>query len=256
MRTQAKKGLIGLALVGLALGGALASAQGGVQVARGQGFGQGMARGFGRGGPFEEGRGFGGFSIGLGLMGAHRGGWGGLMGAMQSAGTTTTVTFYDGDPASGGQQLSSLSFTAGEDSESAFMQAVAQAQQDASFAVVETSEQTRTVDLSALGNARGAWDLRGLPLGLRALDDGSTVTVTFYDGDPAAGGQELSTSSFTLGQDSELAFRTALEQAAQDASYATITLSPQTRTIDLSAAPAWGAARGPMQGRMPGRGWR
>lgn len=246
MRMQLKNGLIGLALAGLALGGTLAFAQGGRMLARGQQHGQG----FGRGGPFQEERGFGDLEIGMenGLMAPLHGGWGGLFGAMRSVGTTTTVTFYDGDPAAGGQELSSQSFTAGEDSESAFMQAVSDARQNASFMVVETSEQSRTVDLSTLGDTPGAWALRGLPLRLRGLNDGSTVTVTFYDGDPAAGGQELSSNSFTLGQDSELAFQNALEQAAQDASYATVMLSPQTRTVDLSSTPA--------QEGMMERGWR
>lgn len=260
MRTQLKNGLIGLALAGLALGGTLAFAQGGRMLARGQQHGQG----FGRGGPFQEERGFGDLEMGMeeemgmgmenemgmenGLMAPLHGGWGGLFGAMRSVGTTTTVTFYDGDPAAGGQELSSQSFTAGEDSESAFMQAVSDARQNASFMVVETSEQSRTVDLSTLGDTPGAWALRGLPLRLRGLNDGSTVTVTFYDGDPAAGGQELSSNSFTLGQDSELAFQNALEQAAQDASYATVMLSPQTRTVDLSSTPA--------QEGMMERGWR
>lgn len=66
------------------------------------------------------------------------------------------------------------------------------------------------------------------------LDMGSTLTVTFFDGDPEAGGSQLSTTEFVYGEDSKAAFAEELETAATDASYVTVTTSPQTETYDLA----------------------
>ncbi len=70
----------------------------------------------------------------------------------------------------------------------------------------------------------------------RPLDMGSTLTVTFYDGDPEAGGSELSSLEFVYGEDSEAAFAQELESAAAEASYVTVTTSPQTMTLNLEDA--------------------
>ena len=73
------------------------------------------------------------------------------------------------------------------------------------------------------------------------LDMGSTLTVTFYDGDPEAGGSELSSLEFVYGEDSEAAFAEQVETTAADASYISVTTSPQTETYNLSELGTRGA---------------
>ena len=70
----------------------------------------------------------------------------------------------------------------------------------------------------------------------RRLTLGSTLNVTFYDGDPEAGGSELQTIEFVYGEDSEAAFAQELTTAATEASYVTVTTSPQTETYNLDEA--------------------
>lgn len=88
----------------------------------------------------------------------------------------------------------------------------------------------------------------------RPLDMGSTLTVTFYDGDPEAGGSELSTTEFVYGEDSEAAFAEQVETAAADAAYITVTTSPQTETYNLTELNAKGpdGFGMPFGGRGPG----
>lgn len=74
----------------------------------------------------------------------------------------------------------------------------------------------------------------------RPLDMGSTLTVTFYDGDPEANGSELSSLEFVYGEDSEAAFAQQVETAAADAAFITVTTSPQTETYNLSEMRAGG----------------
>ena len=197
-----------------------------------------------------QGRGVGGRGHGLGFGGRGLGGH-------LALGTTVTYTFYDGDPAAGGGVTDTLSLTYGEDSESAFAETLQEARADAAFVVVQTSEQTRTVDLSDLDTT----NLRGKGLGFleRGLNDGSTVTATFYDGDPEADGSVLETLSFTDGQDSAAGFAAEVEAALEDASFVTVTTSPQERTIDLSQQSDGRGdgfnRRGPGRGGFgPGRG--
>ncbi len=134
----------------------------------------------------------------------------GLRGFLSSEGSALTATFYDADPAAGGAELSSLSFTAGEDSESAFLEDLQAARETAAFMVLETGEQTRTLELPEASEDAQPFGPRGWRLPLRQLSEGSTVT--FFDGDPEALGSELSTLSFTVGVDSELAFENDLEE--------------------------------------------
>ncbi len=70
----------------------------------------------------------------------------------------------------------------------------------------------------------------------RPLTLGSTLNVTFYDGNPEAGGSELQTLTFVYGEDSEAAFIQELTTAAAEASYVTVTTSPQTQTYNLDEA--------------------
>lgn len=89
----------------------------------------------------------------------------------------------------------------------------------------------------------------------RSLDMGSTLSVTFYDGDPEAGGSELSSLEFVYGEDSEAAFAEQVETAASDASYITVTTSPQTETYNLSelgSRDAGGFGGGRFGNRGPG----
>jgi hypothetical protein len=73
---------------------------------------------------------------------------------------------------------------------------------------------------------------RGFPL--RGLSLGTTATLTFYDGDPAAGGAVVETLTFTYGEDSEAAFAETFQTARANAAYLQVALSEQTRTVDLS----------------------
>jgi hypothetical protein len=75
---------------------------------------------------------------------------------------------------------------------------------------------------------------RGMGVPLRGLGLGSTATITFYDGDPAAGGATLNSLTFTSGEDSEAAFAEQFEEAKTNAAYMQVDLSEQTRTVDLS----------------------
>lgn len=75
---------------------------------------------------------------------------------------------------------------------------------------------------------------RGIGFPLRGLELGTTATITFYDGDPEAGGTVLNTLTLNYGEDSEVAFAEQFEAARAEAAYMTVDLSEQTRTVDLS----------------------
>ena len=155
--------------------------------------------------------------------------------------TTVEVTFYDGDPATGGTITDTLNFTYGQDSEVAFAQALAEAQQNAAYATVNVGEQTRTVDLSEVTvSTSGRGLLPREVVGARGLQEGGTLTATFYNGDPEAGGTATDTLTFTYGQDSEAAFVDTFATAAENAAFVTVTTSPQTYTVNLADAQAQG----------------
>ena len=189
----------------------------------------------------------GGFGRGLGGRG---------FGGRLALGTDVTYTFYDGDPEAEGTVVDTLSLTYGEDSELAFAEELAAAREGASFAVVQTGEQTRTLELSGV-NLGEANDRRGGRLGFigRGLNDGSTVTATFFDGDPEANGQTLATLRFTYGEDSAAGFADSFTDAAQNASFVTVTTSPQSYTSNLSARADRGESSGD-RGFGGGRGRR
>ncbi len=198
-----------------------------------RGLGGNFKHGFGDGDDF--GRGFGGLPFGRNL----------------ALGTTLTLEFYAGDPstASGGASTptQTLNFTYGQDSEAAFAQSFAEARANAGYMTVNVGEQTQTLELPSsdtstdTSNTDTANSDRGdrhggvygaLPL--RGLNEGSSVTATFYDGDPSGNAQTLQTLNFTYGQDSEAGFANDFANAAQNAAYVTITTSPQTTTVNLS----------------------
>jgi hypothetical protein len=167
-------------------------------------------------------------------------------------GTTLTATFYDGNPEEGGSVLETLNFTYGEDSEVAFQEQFETARATAAFVTIETSEQTRTVDLADFSEEQRE-DLRPRELARpRMLNDDSTITATFYNGDPEAGGTVTETLTFTYGVSSEAGFLNDFSTAAKTAAFVTITTSPQTRTIDLAAMPVDSDGRG--EGFGPGFG--
>ena len=186
-------------------------------------------------------------------------GFGGLpFGPHLALGTTVTLEFYDADPSaanSNAEPTQTLNFTYGQDSEAAFAQSFTEARANASYLTVNVGEQTQTLELPGdtsddtlnlgKGNRRGGYGAfyGALPLG--NLNEGSSVTATFYDGDPEANGQELQTLNFTYGQDSEVGFADEFASAAQNAAYVTVTISPQTYTVNLSAVPNGFMERGP-----------
>ena len=156
-------------------------------------------------------------------------------------GTTVQTTFYDGDPAAGGNVTDTLNFAYGQDSEVAFAQALDEAQQNAQYATVNVGEQTRTVDLSGVTVPTSGRGLLPRELaGARGLQEDGTLTATFYSGDPAANGQVTDTLSFTYGQDSEAGFADSFATAAENATFVTVTTSPQTYTVNLAEAQAQG----------------
>jgi|GEM_PF-5517297 len=81
---------------------------------------------------------------------------------------------------------------------------------------------------------RGGPEGDALPL-VGPLQDGATITATFYDGNPDEGGQVLNTLSFTAGQDDRGEFLQAFRDAAGDAQFVVVDSSP--RVIDLSKGP-------------------
>jgi hypothetical protein len=251
-----KKGLFAILAGGL-LVGTLAGAQG---------FGNAFrsAQGAGEMGEFlaHRGRGYGPGAEGRfqGHAGPSRRGFAGA-GPRLALGTTLEVVFYDGDPQEGANLLDTLTLNVGEDSESAFAQAMHDARSGAAFMQMNVSEQTRTIDLSALqdtgGRNRGRSGFgRGI-LG-RNLNEGSTVEVTFYDADPETeAANRLESLSFTLGEDSAAGFMSEVRDASSEAAYAVVSTSPQTHTVDLTArqrAP-YGNRRGDL-GRGFGGGFR
>ena len=210
------------------------------------GFGRDFRPGFGPG--FGPGRGY------------RDGDFGGLpFGHHLALGTTVTLEFYNADPSaanSTAEPTQTLNFTYGQDSEAAFAQSFTEARANASYLTVNVGEQTQTLELPGdtsddtlnlgKGNRRGGTYgafYGALPLG--NLNEGSSVTATFYDGDPEANGQELQTLNFTYGQDSEVGFADEFASAAQNAAYVTVTISPQTYTVNLSAVPNGFMERGP-----------
>jgi hypothetical protein len=152
-------------------------------------------------------------------------------------GTSLTITLYDGDPATGGTVLDTLNFTYGEDSEVAFQEQFEAARASAAYMKVDTSEQTRTVDLSTFDEVQRQ-ELKPRELARPgALNDGSIITATFYSGDPEAGGTVTETLTFTYGTSSEAGFAEDFATASETAAFVTITTSPQTKTVDLAATP-------------------
>lgn len=180
-------------------------------------------------------------------------GFGGLPFGRLALGTTVELTFYGGDPAANGQSLQTLSFTYGEDSEAAFAEQFAAARAEASYVTAAVGEQSRTLELNAAdtdanadtdtnndadNNAddgfRGGFGRGSLLLG--SLQSGSTVTATFYGGDPEANGQSLQTLSFTYGESSEAGFAADFAEAAETAAFVVVTTSPQSYTVPLTAS--------------------
>jgi hypothetical protein len=159
-------------------------------------------------------------------------------------GTSLTLTFYDGDPENDATVLTTLNFTYGEDSEVAFLRQLEEAKANAAYLNVDTSEQTRTVDLADFDETERQ-TLRPRELGfIAALNDATKLTTTFFDGDPAASGKVLTTLTFTYGSSSEAGFVNEFARAATTAAFVTITTSPQTQTINLATSNSDDDARG------------
>ena len=138
------------------------------------------------------------------------------------------------DPAAGGNVTDTLAFTYGEDSEVAFAEASAEAREEANYITVNVGEQTRTVDLSGVTIPADGRGILPRELSGRGLEEGGTVTATFYDGDPEAGGSVLETLAFTYGEDSAAGFAESFTEVAQEASFVEVTTEPQTYTVNLA----------------------
>jgi hypothetical protein len=160
-------------------------------------------------------------------------------------GTTVTLTPFDGDPAADGDALTTLSITIGEDSEAAFARELEQAMEGAAYLRYDIGEATRTIQLRddvavpARRHGLGSHAFgTGFGVAMHAMDDGDTLSVSFYGDDPAEGGAPLQTMTFTYGVDSAIGFGQELHDAAAQAAYAVLTTSPRSLTVDLSEAPA------------------
>ena len=160
-------------------------------------------------------------------------------------GTTVTLTPFDGDPAADGDALTTLSITIGEDSEAAFARELEGAMQGAAYLRYDIGEAVRTIELgeevAALARRHGLGSHAfgaGIGVSMHAMDEGDTLSVSFYDAHPAEGGAPLQTLTFTYGVDSAIGFGQELHDAASEADYAVVTTSPRSLTVDLSEAPA------------------
>ena len=170
----------------------------------------------------------GGRGVGVGMM---------LPGMLQRLplGTTVTVSLYAEDPSGGAEVTTTLTATVGETSEAAFAQDLQDAVGDAAFMTVDLSERTERIDLTAVPD--GA---RRAPLGFLAraggpLEFGQTIEVAFFAAEDDA--SPTTSLSFTYGEDSEAAFRQAIEDAREGAVAVQVTLPAQSRTIDLASLP-------------------
>jgi len=230
MKKNIKNGLLAIAGSGLIIAGlaSVSAQQNSLNTNELQTI-QGKMR-HGNSGKFGQGK----FMGGIGQRGSL-----GMLGNM-SEGSTITATFYDGDPAAGAAELNSYTLNVGIDSESSFAQNIQEGMQSAAFAVINTSAQSRTIELNTDATQTRAF--KRLPI--RGLNEGSTLEVSFYDGNPEEAATVLGSLSFTAGVDSEIAFSNAVEEASANAAYAVISTSAQERSIDLSV----------MQERMQERG--
>lgn len=240
MNKKLKHGVIALTVSGLLLGGgAVVGAQSasGAQSGGASNDAQSEARPFAERGARGP-RGFGSASSGLR----------GLPLGRLALGTAVDVTLYNGNPEEGGNAVETLNFTYGEDSEAALAEQLAEARQNAQYIQIEVGEQTRTADLEQVENFVEGRGLLPRELAFRrGLEGGNTLSATFYDGDPEADGSEQQTLTFTYGQDSAAGFADSFTDAAQGASFVTVTTSPRSYTLDLSAraeARGFGSRRG------------
>lgn len=113
--------------------------------------------------------------------------------------------------------------------------------------ITDQTTDATTDETTARRSTRLAHLLLGRPLTL-----GSTLNMTFYDGNPEAGGSELQTLTFVYGEDSEAAFAQELTTAATEASYVTVTTSPQTQTYNLDEVGTFLRGGFGRNGRGPG----
>jgi hypothetical protein len=212
MSTITRKGLVALVAAGLLAAGL------GTALAQGPAVRPPAAGGFAAGAHGAVGRPF----------GAQ------LAGPLQ-LGTQVEVTFFDADPEGGAAPSRTITFTYGQDSEVAFARAVQEAREGAAFMTVAIGEQSRRIELATTAVPAGGRgmlprELAGRPL----LSDGTTVTATFYDGDPAAGAASVATLTFTHGVDSLAGFANDFASAASEAAFIVVTTSPQTFTVNLA----------------------
>ena len=235
MNKKLKQSMMALTVTGLLVSGGLVGAQTNNTAGGATG---GVTGGAQSNASEQDGRSFGARDMNR-PHGNRRGALGGLRGlplGRLALGTTVDVTLYDSNPEENGNVLETLSLTYGEDSEVAFAEQLAEARENAQYIQVEVGEQTRTVDLSQVEDfVEGRGLLPRELASRRGLEDGDTVTATFYNGNPEEGASEQQTLTFTYGQDSAAGFADSFSEAAQDSSFVTVTTSPQTYAVDLSA---------------------
>lgn len=127
---------------------------------------------------------------------------------------------------------------------------VAAQQESAPAQTADILAQGQRGQRSAEGRKGHGFQRRGAGgLALSRFSLGTTVELSFYNGDPENGGTAQTSLSHVVGEDSEVAFREALEAARADATHMIMRVSEQTRTLDLSAACERSDARGNAEGR-------
>ena len=170
-----------------------------------------------------------------GERGERRGGFGANLRGL-TLGSSVTISFFNGDPATGGTETTSITHVIGTDSESAFAEAISEARENATHMIVAISEQTRTFDLAAIreeGGERGGRAGMGKSFG-RHMSAGGSISATFYDADPEQGGNVIATISFTEGEDSARGYAEAFRENAETAAFVVVTQSATERTIEIS----------------------
>ncbi len=179
---------------------------------------------------------------------------------IELAALAVEVSIYAEDPAAGAEPL----VTATLPEPSGLRDLIAETD-GAAFVVVVGDDFSRTIDLSRAeagrqqfrdrqgpgrhgdrrgpGGNDGRRDFRNQRDGPRgfapqqgfgafgSLDEGESITVTLFEGDPAVGGSVLQTLTFTAGEDDRVGFLTELREAAAGATH--MQLGDDGRVVEL-----------------------
>jgi len=151
----------------------------------------------------------------------------------QPLGTRVTIELFADNPDEGGEPTATFEAVVGETSESAFVEQVEPALEDASYLRVTVGERTERIVLPDVEDVAGRQPrtLRGF-LGMQqALEEGATVTVDVFASEEAINPE--ATLAFTQGVDSIAAFTTEFEEVVREGGVLEVTLPATSQTVDL-----------------------